>query len=126
MSALVPLSKYLIVSPGSVHLSYFTSKAFSGLSDSLGLDFFEARLKDLVDSLSYQSFLKLSGNIQKENSIAVFSQEMPMLNRTGYVEESSHATVSFTPSGIKRYYRPARFGSTSDFPLDKACKEIFY
>jgi hypothetical protein len=122
INALVPLSQYLIVSPGPVHLSYFSSKPFSRLSDASGLDFYDSGLKSLVDSLSHQSFIKLIARTQTEVSLAVYRQEkIKVSDSTDDVELSL-----LKPSCLKLYYRPAKFGPDQNLPLELACNEIFY
>ena len=133
ISALAPYARYIIASPGNLHLSYFDLHPFEALDAEL-------RDKDVsafAKKAAQQAFDRLDNDIQTEITVAVYdvdrvqrytssidsiyNQDLALLINKGssFIE---HCDCAEDPAflrpamneGIDLFYRPARFGRSKN------------
>ena len=132
ISALAPYSRYIIASPGNLHLSYFDLHPFEALDAGL----LDEDVSAFAHECARQSFERLSKDIQTEISVAVYDVERVQVfldsvdstydrtltalrdSKPRSLEHCDCAddSVFVRPSmseGIDLFYRPARFGRSA-------------
>lgn len=133
IAALSPLARYIVASPGSLHLSYFDLRPFETLDSSLH----ENDMSKFALESARQSFDRLAQEIQTEITVAVYDvnrvQEYLESIDSVYVHALSKQTTATPTSiahcdcaegsayvrpamseGINLFYRPARFGRSAN------------
>jgi len=129
ISALSPYARYIIASPGNLHLSYFDLQPFEALD--IGLR--DENVSAFAKECARQSFERLTKDIQTEITVAVYDVDrvQSFLNSVDSVYDHTLTTLKDKPSksiehcdcaddsaylqpmmsdGIDVFFRPARFG----------------
>lgn len=129
ISALAPYARYIIASPGNLHLSYFDLHPFEALDVGLR----DGDISAFAKEFARQAFNRLTKDIQTEITVAVYDEDrvQGFLNSVDSIynhtlttlEEKApksieHCDCAEDPAyvrpsmseGIDLFYRPARFG----------------
>ena len=129
ISALAPYGRYIIASPGNLHLSYFNLQPFEALDVGLR----DRDISAFAKEFARQAFNRLKEDIQTEITVAVYDVDRVQgyLNSVDSAYEDAltilkenapksieHCDCAENPAyvrpamseGIDLFYRPARFG----------------
>ena len=132
VSALSPHARYIIASPGNLHLSYFDLRSFEALDAGLR----EGDVAAFAKECARQSFDRLTKDIQTEITVAVYNVErvQEFLYSVDSVYDQALATLSEKAltsiehcdcgedsvyvrpgmsAGVDVLFRPARFGRST-------------
>ncbi|HWR82943.1 MAG TPA: clostripain-related cysteine peptidase [Candidatus Deferrimicrobium sp.] len=129
ISALTPYARYIIASPGNLHLSYFDLHPFEALDVGLR----DGDVSAFAKECAHQSFDRLTKDIQTEITVAVYDvdrvqgflysvdsvyddaltrlkEEAPTsIEHCDCAEDPAYVRPEMS-EGIDVFYRPARFG----------------
>jgi len=129
ISALAPYARYIIASPGNLHLSYFDLQPFEALDVRLR----EEDMSAFAKEIARQAFNRLTEDIQTEITVAVYDVDrvQEFLNSVDSIYDQALTTLKekaqksiercdcaedpayvrpAMSEGIDLFYRPARFG----------------
>ena len=129
VSALAPYARYIIASPGNLHLSYFDLQPFEALDVGLR----DGDISAFAKEFARQAFNRLTKDIQTEITVAVYDVDrvQGFLNSVDSIYDHAlttlkekaatsieHCDCAEDPAyvrptmseGIDVFYRPARFG----------------
>ena len=132
VSALAPYARYIMASPGNLHLSYFDLRSFEALDTSLS----DGNVSAFAKRCARQSFDRLTQDIQTEITVAVYDVDRvnrflssvdSVYDRTlttlkkdapisrehcDCAEDSAFVRPAMT-EGIDVLFRPAHFGRSA-------------
>jgi hypothetical protein len=129
IAALAPYARYIVASPGNLHLSYFDLQPFEALDVGLR----NGDIFSFSKEFAHQAFNRLTNDIQTEITVAVYDVDrvQGFLKSVGSVYSHALMTLMETvpksiercdcaedpayvrpamSEGIELFYRPARFG----------------
>jgi hypothetical protein len=132
ISALSPYARYIIASPGNLHLSYFDLRPFEALDASMR----DGDVAGFAENCARQSFDRLTRDIQTEITISVYDidrtrdflqsvdpvydlalaslkeDERASVEHCDCAEDTAYVRPAMS-EGIDVFYRPARFGRST-------------
>jgi hypothetical protein len=135
ISALAPYARYIVASPGNLHLSYFDLQPFEALDVGLR----DRDVSGFAKEFAHQAFNRLARDIQTEITVAVYDVDrvqgfvnsvdsvydhaLTILNEKApksiehcdCAEDSTYVRPGMS-EGIELFYRPARFGRSKHKP----------